>query len=189
MILPHIETLRLLLRSYTETDIADLVLLAGAREVAATTLRIAHPYTEQHARDFLVTAQEESKAWFAVALRSTGQLCGGVGLRIEPEHFRAELGYWIGLPYWRNGYASEAAQAALWYAFENLGLHRVMATCFRGNTASEKILLKIGMKPEGCMREHLRKWGEFIDVEVYGILRTEWECLPAAKPHIFTHGS
>lgn len=189
MILPHIETPRLLLRSHTETDIPDLARLAGAREVAATTLRIAHPYTEQHARDFLVMAQEESKAWFAVALRSTGQLCGGVGLRIEPEHFRAELGYWIGLPYWGNGYATEAAQAALGFAFENLGLHRVMATYFKGNTASEKILLKIGMKREGCMRQHLRKWGEFIDVEVYGVLRTEWESQPARRPHFFTHGS
>ena len=75
MILPHIETPRLLLRSHTETDIPDLARLAGAREVAATTLRIAHPYTEQHARDFLVMAQEESKAWFAVALREVPDNC------------------------------------------------------------------------------------------------------------------
>jgi [ribosomal protein S5]-alanine N-acetyltransferase len=188
MILPHIETRRLVLRSYTETDIPDLARLAGAREVAATTLRIAHPYTEQHARDFMAMAQEENKAWFAVALRATGQLCGGVGLRIEAEHLRAELGYWIGLPYWGNGYASEAAQAALWYAFENLGLHRVTATYFKGNTASEKILLKIGMQREGCMREHVRKWGEFIDAEVYGVLRADWERQPI-RPHFFAHGS
>jgi RimJ/RimL family protein N-acetyltransferase len=175
MILPEIETARLKLRSYAESDIPELVRLAGAREVAATTLRIAHPYNEQHAREFLVMAQDSDKAWFAIALRDSGQFCGGVGLRIEPEHSHAELGYWIGVPFWGNGYATEAAQAAVRYGFQDLQLRRIAAAVSTGNAASEKILVKLGMHHEGHLREHHCKWGKFIDVELYGILREEWD--------------
>ncbi len=175
MTLPEIETTRLKLRRYSEADIPDLVRLAGAHEVAATTLRIAHPYTEQHAKEFLSMIEDDDKAWFAITLSDRGQFCGGVGLRIEREHSHAELGYWIGVPFWGNGYATEAAQAAVRYGFEDLQLRRIAASVSSGNAASEKILVKLGMRHEGCMREHHCKWGKFIDVELYGILRSEWE--------------
>lgn len=179
MNLPEIETSRLKLRPYREADIPDLVRLAGAREVAATTLRIAHPYTEQHAKEFLRMAEDDDKAWFAITLSDSGQFCGGVGLRIEPEHSRAEVGYWVGVPFWGNGYATEAAQAAVRYGFEDLRLRRISAAVSKGNAASEKILQKLGMRHEGCMREHQCKWGKFMDVELYGILRAEWESQPS----------
>lgn len=175
MNLPEIQTARLKLRPYRESDIPDLVRLAGAREVAATTLRIAHPYTEQHAKEFLSMTQDDDKAWFAITLGDSGQFCGGVGLRIEREHSRAELGYWIGVPFWGNGYATEAAEAAVRYGFQDLQLRRIVASVSTGNAASEKILVKLGMRHEGSMREHNCKWGKFIDVELYGILRAEWE--------------
>jgi ribosomal-protein-alanine N-acetyltransferase len=175
MILPNLQTSRLRLRPHSESDIPDLVRLAGEREIAATTLRIAHPYTEQNAEDFLAMSQENNKAWFAIALLSNNRLIGGVGLRIDPEHDHAEIGYWIGVPYWGKGYATEAAHEVMRYGFEDLNLHRIHAACFSRNAASEKILLKLGMRHEGHMREHQRKWGDFIDVAAYGILRSEWQ--------------
>ncbi|HEY4902533.1 MAG TPA: GNAT family protein [Candidatus Sulfotelmatobacter sp.] len=175
MIIPAIETTRLRLRPYIESDIAELVPLIGAREVAVFTLRIPHPYTEQDARDFIAMTRNDDEVRLGITLRTDGRLCGGVGLRPELQHQRAELGYWIGVPYWGNGYATEAARAMLHYGFETLKLNRIEATHVKQNSASGRILVKLGMRHEGCLREHVCKWGEFVDLECYGMLRREWE--------------
>ena len=173
--LPTLETARLMLRPYSEADIAELVPLIGTREVAATTLRIAHPYTKEDARAFLVLAQEPDKIWLAVTLRADGRQIGGVGLRVDEPHQNAELGYWLGVPYWGQGYATEAGREILRYGFNGLGLHRIFASHFGHNPASGNVLRKLGMRHEGCQREHLRKWDRFVDSELYGILRQEWK--------------
>jgi RimJ/RimL family protein N-acetyltransferase len=173
--LPTIETARLRLRPYREADILELLPLVGTREVAATTLRIAHPYTEEHARDFLVLAQQPDKIWLAITLRADGRQIGGVGLRLDLQHQHAELGYWLGVAYWGKGYATEAARAMLHYGFETLKLHRIFASHFKHNPASGRILVKLGMRHEGCQREHLLKWDQYVDSELYGMLRQEWK--------------
>lgn len=180
-----LQTERLTLRAYALTDIPALVALAGAREVAATTGRIPHPYGEADAREFIASTQEDelrgTGLHLAIALRhgdgDGDTLCGGVGLRIEREHSRAELGYWIGLPYWGNGYATEAAKALVQYGFEILGLHRIFACHFARNSASARVLLKVGMRHEGSQRAHIVKWGEFIDLEIYGMLASDAESI------------
>ena len=172
-----LETPRLKLRQYQEDDIAELVPLISAREVAATTLRIPHPYTEHDAREYLAKAKtdHEGQVRRAITLRPRGQLIGGIGLAVDEQHQHAELGYWLGVPYWGKGYATEAAQAMLRYGFQELGLHRIFATHYMHNPASGRILMKLGMRHEGRQREHICKWDQFIDVELYGILRREWE--------------
>jgi RimJ/RimL family protein N-acetyltransferase len=172
---PTLETARLRLRPYREADIAELLPLIGTREVAATTLRIAHPYTEDDARQFLTLTQDPDKLWLAVTLRSDGRQIGGIGLRLDTQHDHAELGYWLGVPYWGQGYATEGAREMLRHGFEELHLHRIFASHFKHNLASGRILKKLGMRYEGCQREHLRKWDHFVDSELYGILRQEWE--------------
>src|SRR5919198_44546 len=179
MLSPSLQTARLVLRSYSLEDIADLVRLAGAREVAATTLRIPHPYTEQDARNF-INARLDSEAnthdtRFAITLRSNGELCGGIGLHLDPVHKHAELGYWLGVPFWGRGYATEAARAVVDYGFSTLGLHRIYASHFASNAASGRVLRKIGMKYEGCLRGHICKWETFHDLEYYGMLRADLE--------------
>ena len=170
-----IQTARLTLRSYSAVDIPDLVRLAGAREVAATTLRIPHPYTEQDAKEFIAACASKTtpETRFAITLTSDGQLCGGIGFRVDEAHQHAELGYWLGVSYWGQGYATEAARAMLQYGFETLGLHRIYASYVPHNVASGRVLQKIGMRREGLMRNHLCKWGEFQDLECYGILKTD----------------
>jgi RimJ/RimL family protein N-acetyltransferase len=173
---PEIRTERLLLRRFSDSDIPDLVRLAGAREVAATTARIPHPYREADARHFL-DLQRSDKSFgyaFAITLLSSGELCGAVGLHPAPDQPRAELGYWIGVPYWGNGYATEAAQAVIAFGFAKLSLHRIFAGYFSGNEASRRILEKLGMKHEGTSREHIEKWGKFLDLENYAIIAPEW---------------
>jgi len=173
--IPTLGTARLKLRPYGEADIAELVPLIGTREVAATTLRIPHPYTEQDARDFLVLLQNPARIWLAITLRSDGHQIGGIGLNFEEQHQHAELGYWLGAPYWGKGYATEAALEMLRYGFEDRQLHRIFASHFKHNPASGRILVKLGMRHEGCQREHLRKWDQFVDSQLYGILRGDWQ--------------
>jgi [ribosomal protein S5]-alanine N-acetyltransferase len=170
-----LETDRLRLRPYTDADIAELVPLIGARQVAAMTLRIPHPYSEQDAREFLVRINSDDEVRKAITLRSDGRLIGGVGLRCEPKHHNAELGYWIGVPFWGNGYATEASREMLRYGFEKLNLDRIYASHFHHNPISGKILRKLGMRYEGCQRQHYLKWDQFVDSELYGLLRQEWQ--------------
>ena len=172
----RLETERLILRPLESSDIPQLVPLIGSREVAVTTLRIPYPYTEQHARQFIDNAAElSSKNHFGIFRKQDQQLLGGIGLRVEEEQSRAELGYWIGFPYWGSGYATEAARALLKYGFDVLQLHRIYASHFAGNEASGNVLRTIGMRHEGCQREHILKWGKFLDSELYGLIRSEWK--------------
>jgi len=176
MLVPTINTERLTLRAYELADIAELVPLIGAREVAANLARVPYPYTEQDARNFIGSSKATpEEARFAIVLPRDKHLIGGIGLRSNPTHPRAELGYWLGAPFWGQGYATEAARAVLQYGFHTLGLHRISASVFRGNDVSAKVLRKIGMQYEGCLRQHVLKWGRLIDLEMYGILRAEWK--------------
>jgi [ribosomal protein S5]-alanine N-acetyltransferase len=174
-----LQTERLTLRLHAPADIPALMPLIGAREVAATTLRIPHPYTESDAQDFIAGTQEEllngSGLRLGIVVRESDALCGGVGLRIESDHRRAELGYWIGVPYWGKGYATEAARSMLKYGFETLQLHRIFASHFADNLASARVLIKIGMRHEGRQRGHILKWGEFVDIEMYGMVASDVE--------------
>ena len=173
-----LETERLTLNHFTEADIPELVPLIGAREVAENTLRIPHPYEEKHAREFLASVAKENELRLAIRRRNDGRICGGIGLHPDMQHQRAELGYWIGVPYWGNGYATEAARAIVRYGFDNFGLNRIFAAHFQGNEASGNVLRKIGMKHEGRARQAILKWGNFLDLEMYAILRDD---MPAAQ--------
>ena len=173
--MPVLETPRLRLRPYIEGDIAELVPLVNVREVAATTLRIPHPYTEQDAKDFLLLLREPHRHWLAITLCDDGRQIGGIGLTVDEQHKHAELGYWLEVATWGKGYATEAAREILRYGFEDLTLHRVYASHFKHNPASGNVLRKLGMRYEGCQRQHYWKWDKFIDSELYGILKQEWK--------------
>jgi [ribosomal protein S5]-alanine N-acetyltransferase len=172
---PTLETARLKLRPYRDDDVTELLPLIGTREVAATTLRIAHPYTEEDARGFFALAQQPDKIWLAITLQSDRRMIGGIGLRVEEQHQHAELGYWLGVDYWGKGYATEASREMVRYGFEVLRLYRIFASHFKHNDVSGRILKKLGMRYEGCQRGHLRKWDKFVDSELYGMLREDWE--------------
>jgi RimJ/RimL family protein N-acetyltransferase len=174
----ELRTARLLLRSLQDSDGPALVRFAGAREIAATTVRIPHPYTDDDARSFLGHAREsyrEGRSIFlAITMPPDTELRGAVGLELKPPHGHAELGYWIAIPYWGKGFATEAAKALVAFGFNMLGLHRIYAHHFDGNVASGRVLEKIGMRHEGRFRQHVRKWDQYIDVENYGLLANEF---------------
>lgn len=174
MTAPHeFNTARLLLRSFAPEDAPAITRLAGAKQIAATTLRIPHPYSEEDAKTFLATAEEDyasgGSVSFAIALRPAGELCGAIGLQKAAAHNHAELGYWIGLPFWNKGYATEAARAVVVFGFQELLLSRIFAQVFAGNVSSQRVLEKLGMRHEGRLHRHVQKWDQFIDVESYGL--------------------
>ncbi|HET8623363.1 MAG TPA: GNAT family N-acetyltransferase [Gemmatimonadales bacterium] len=176
-VVPILRTRRLTLGPLEAGDVPALVALAGAFEIADTTATIPHPYAEDDARKFLALDATEQAAGGAVrfAVRhDRGELVGVVGLQqIDRAQWRAELGYWIGVPFWGRGYATEAAAAVVRYGFDELGLHKIHAHYLVRNPASGKVLERIGMRREGLLREEVLKWGRYEDVVLCSLLRTD----------------
>jgi [ribosomal protein S5]-alanine N-acetyltransferase len=175
---PTLETARLILRPFILADAPEVQRLAGAREVASTTANIPHPYPDGLAEEWIGSHQAKFDAGelvnFAITLRD-GTLMGAIGLVINKTHRRAEMGYWLGVPYWNQGYTTEAAQAVLGYGFEKLGLNRIFARYLTRNPASGRVMHKMGMTYEGCQRQHDLKWDQFEDIGLYGILKSEYD--------------
>ena len=172
---PVIVTPRLRLRPFTAADAPAVQALAGTRAVADTTARIPHPYPEGAAAAWIATHAQEWKAHRELVLAVTradgGQVIGSISLVFEPEHAKAELGYWIGLPFWGKGFASEAARVLVEFAFSQLGLNRVQAHHMARNPASGRVLIKAGLRPEGTSPGAMRKNDRFEDVVFYGTRR------------------
>ena len=176
---PTIHTDRLLLRPFTLEDASRVQKLAGEKDIASTTLNIPHPYEDGMAQEWIGTHQDRydkgESVVFAIVLNDHSTLIGAIGLEISKDHDRAELGYWIGKPYWNKGYCTEAARALIQYGFDVLGLVRIHASHFGRNPASGRVMQNIGMIHEGSLRRHINKRGKLEDLEVYGILKEEWK--------------
>ena len=165
------------LRALSNADLPAVLPLIQDPAVAATTLRIPSPCTEvdlerwfkQHQQD---TKQGKSARWAVITEPST--FVGMVKLAFRPEFESAELGYWVGRPYWGQGYATEAARRVIEYGFEELKLNRIEAHAMVHNGASFRIFDKLGMQPEGYHRQLIKKAGKFTDVKSYSVLRSEW---------------
>jgi ribosomal-protein-alanine N-acetyltransferase len=175
---PTLRTQRLQLGAFDLGDAAELQRLAGAREIADTTVSIPHPYDLDHALAWIGQQRREAVRGratnFAIRLLTGSQLIGSAGLRdIDPEHLQAELGFWIGREWWGQGYAREAAIAVIQFGFESLGLNRICAHHMTRNPAAGKVLQAAGMQREGLLRQRVRKWGIYEDVVLYGIVRDD----------------
>ena len=178
---PPLLTERLLLRSLTLEDAQDVQHLAGERDIASTLSNMPHPYEDGMAEEWIRSCsgkfEKDEALNFAIIRRTDKKLIGEIELRLDRENESGELGYWIGKPYWNCGYATEAARAVVAYGFEVLKLNRVQAKHFKRNAASRRVLEKIGMCYEGCLRQHVKKWGNFEDSIGYGMLRADYDSL------------
>jgi RimJ/RimL family protein N-acetyltransferase len=152
-----IETPRLRLRSFRVEDLDDLVALIGNWEVARWTSAVPYPFTEADGRDWIALVRQDHAAGrprrFAVALQETDRLIGGVGLdgSAGDDSDEPALGYWLGEPYWCNGYAREAVAAIIAYGRNALDLAAIRAYTDPDNLASQKVLLHCGLKPAGTV--------------------------------------
>ncbi len=176
-VLPTLQGDDVVLRAFRLDDAPVVERLAGAREVADTTLTIPHPYPPGAAESWIATHQpvweEGTGATWAITSRADDVL-GAIGLTIARDHGSAELGYWVGVPYWNKGICTQAGRLVLRFAFEELHLHRVYAQYLTRNPQSGRVMQKIGMTEEGVHRDAVRKWDRFEDLASYAILESDW---------------
>jgi ribosomal-protein-alanine N-acetyltransferase len=176
--LPTLETERLRLRPFTTDDAPEVERMAGERRVSEMTLNIPHPYPVGLAAQWIAShspaAADGSFYSFAVVRKDSGILLGGIAITPTARFRRAEIGYWLGIEHWNNGYTTEAARRIVAFGFEQLGLVRIQATCYPRNPASARVMQKIGMAYEGLLQGYSYKDGVQKDIAMYAMLRSDW---------------
>jgi ribosomal-protein-alanine N-acetyltransferase len=174
----NFETNRLLLRLFELSDAKTVQELAGNKEVARTTLSIPHPYPDGEAEVWIkatrLSSEKGESYSFAMVKKENESLIGCVSLNVSKNHKRAELAYWVGHPFWGQGFATEAAQRIVTFGFEDLELNRIFAAAMTKNPGSYKVMSKIGMKHEGTFPQHVMKWGSYEDLVFYGMVKSDF---------------
>lgn len=159
-------------RSWEYADIDTVPAYANNRKVWLN-LRDAfpHPYTRQNARDWIRAVRQRSpETSFAIAVDD--EAVGGIGfvMRADVERVSAEIGYWLGEPFWGRGITTEALRAVTDYAVATHGLTRVFAVPFAWNAASCRVLEKAGYVLEGRLRKSAIKDGRLTDQMQYAFI-------------------
>ena len=171
-----LQTERMLLRRFRFADLQDVVEYASDPEWGRF-LPVPVPYRTQDGEFFL--AQRQLEDWgleCTWALVYQGRAMGGVTLVLQHEQRRAMLGYSVSRTLWGRGFVLEASRAVIGVAFDTLPwLHKIWANADSRNTASIRVMEKLGMTREGCLREHRQHRGEPLDDVYFGLLRREWE--------------
>jgi [ribosomal protein S5]-alanine N-acetyltransferase len=149
-------------------------------------LRHPHPFEEGMAEEWISGLRPMFEVgngtMFAVELRQRGALVGTVslytrapdGTAVLGEEGTGLLGFWLGMPYWGKGYATEAVAEVVRYGFEDRGLQRIKANHFGINTASGKVLRKVGMSHMRTLPNYYEKWDTTEDREEYVLLARNW---------------
>jgi RimJ/RimL family protein N-acetyltransferase len=160
---------RILLRDWQPGDEPFLVRNANNRKVWINLRdRFPFPYRQADARRWVLqTCMLAPQTQFAIVV--DGEAAGGIGLEIRSDVFRrsAEIGYWLGEPFWGRGIATEALRALTDYGFARFDLVRIDAGVFGWNRASIRVLEKAGYFLEGCLKKSVTKDGQTIDQFLY----------------------
>lgn len=173
--IPRLTTDRLRLRPFDMTDADRVYELLAVPDIADTTLNIAYPYPEGAAAAWITGhdhAAREGTSWtWAITRHQDNLLLGAIGMGVVMAHRRGTLGYWLGLPFWGQGYMSEAAHRVVAFGFDDLDLHRIDAECMRRNPASAKVMQRAGMVHEGTFRDYIIKNDSFESIDRYAVIR------------------
>jgi RimJ/RimL family protein N-acetyltransferase len=159
-------------RSWEAGDCESLAKYANNRNIWVNLRdRFPHPYTRRDAREFIRHARGVSpETAFAIAVN--GEAVGGIGfmLQSDVERVSAEIGYWLGEPFWGRGIATEALAAVTKYAIDTFALTRVYALPFAWNVGSCRVLEKCGYVLEGRLRRSAMKDGQIVDQLQYAFI-------------------
>ena len=181
----RLETERLILRSWEQADLADLIEGLSDLSVSRWLAFVPHPYTEKEAQLWIdactVSSQslgERSGYEFAIELKAEKKVIGGVSLsRISSVHGTAGGGIWLSAKYQGRGFGRKAFGEKIRFAFEDLNLRRLDNGFFKGNSASLAMQQRFGYKIEGERRKafRCRADGELKDECIMGLLKKEWK--------------
>ena len=171
---------QLVLRAPALDDVDDLAHLANNAKVATMVSRMPHPYTVADATAFVRRAANGGigKAVYAITKADNGHFLGCCGIeQDEKDPARAEIGYWLGEPYWNKGYATEAAQVLIDMAFRSGEIEMIDARCRAINVASRRVIQKCGFQFQGNGMTPSLAMGGSVAVEWYRLDRRTWSSL------------
>ena len=179
--LPVLDTPRLTLRPMTLRDASDIYAYSCDPEVARHVLWDAHRSpadSRAYLRFILRQYRDGTPSSYGIVWKETGRLIGTIGfMAYSQENSTVELGYSLGRSWWNRGIMTEALRAVLALTFDTMQIHRAEAQHEVENPASGRVMLKCGMRREGCLRGRIFNKGRFSDVELYAMLREDWEMM------------
>lgn len=173
--IPVLETERLVLRAPQLEDAKAVAALANDRRIAENTRRIPHPYRESDAEDF-ITGVNIAGGDRVFLITLDGEPIGGCGLSLI-DGPAPELGYWLGVPYWGQGYATEAVRAVIDHAFLDLDHEALQAGARVTNPASRRVLEKCGFQWTGVGLCRIRAIASSAPIDQFRLERRIWESL------------
>jgi RimJ/RimL family protein N-acetyltransferase len=172
----ELQTARLILRPPQLQDAKAIAALANDIRIAQNTLRLPHPYTVADAETFIASMDKgEGEAAFIVTLRS-GALIGVAGIA-KLNGNAPELGYWLGVPFWGHGYATEAARAVIDHAFTEIGCEQLQSGARISNPASRRVLEKCGFQWCGVGLYRIRSIASSAPIDRFRLDRDIWRSL------------
>ena len=169
-----LETERLTLRRPTLADVKAITRLANDRRIAENTRRLPHPYSQDHAVDFVRTMADTRDTAFLI--ENNFAPIGMVGISWS-ENDAPELGYWLGVEHWGRGFATEAARAIIDYFFEEFDAEQLYAGARVTNPSSRNVLEKCGFKWSGVELHRFEALGSSTPVDRFRLSRSVWSSL------------
>jgi RimJ/RimL family protein N-acetyltransferase len=167
-----LETPRLILRTPRPEDAGAIAALANDRRVVENTARLPFPYTVRDAEQFIDYATQDGGEIAFFATLANHRIIGVFGIGRAKE-----IGYWLGVPYWGKGYATEAARAVIDHAFTTLGLEAIQAGARVSNPASRRVLEKCGFQWTGVQLQRFRAIASSAPVDRFRLDRGLWASL------------
>ncbi len=172
-----IMTERLILRRFNYNDVQDILDFISHPSVSRIVTEMEA--TETGVKKYIDLKNsyelfEKDKCFDLAIARKTDDRVIGLVTLICKNHKQGQIGWALGIDYRGEGYATEAAEALIGYGFDNLGLHRIYADTTNENTTSWRVMERLGMRREACMKESEFRNGKWLDSLTYGVLATEW---------------
>ena len=176
---PILLSQRLVMRAPHEDDIDALAHLANNANIANMVARMPHPYTVADAADFVrrTRAGAIGKCVYAITKADNGAFLGCCGIEPHEDGRTVELGYWLGEPYWNEGYATEAAHALIDMVFRTRDVEQIDARCRVMNIPSRRVIQKCGFQFQATGMVQSLAVGGMVPVEWYRLDRKTWVSL------------
>lgn len=170
-----LQTQRLVLRPFTLDDASAVTAILRDAEVSRWMSATPWPYPDGAAEEYIRTQCSEAAEQQTLnrAIVCDGAYIGCVGLKRAPEHQRAYLGYYIGQRWWGRGFATEAVERIVQFAFEELACVRLDSSCCKNNIGSANVLRKVGFRYEGSRRCRFLRHDVWHDESLFGLLAAD----------------